>query len=263
MRRQLKVAIYEGPGARPLDVALRGMLVRALLDAGRPVVRAMCLCEVTCADDQALLVLGRFEPDARANLSAAADSESFALRDLDGLDADGAVDLVEQMAEALSVEAPSPWRPWFPVIDPDRCTNCKKCLSFCLFGVYRVDADGQIRVANPAKCKNNCPACARVCPTGALVFPKYESGPIAGADAPDGQPTQVDLETLSKQDIYAALRARSDKARNPQMDLTAAEAERCECLDRLQQQLNIPQDVLDSLQAPAAGRKGGPDAPSH
>ncbi len=27
------------------------------------------------------------------------------------------------------------WIPWFPVIDYDRCTNCKQCLNFCLFGV--------------------------------------------------------------------------------------------------------------------------------
>ena len=27
------------------------------------------------------------------------------------------------------------WKPWFPVIDYDRCTNCMQCLSFCLFGV--------------------------------------------------------------------------------------------------------------------------------
>src|SRR2546422_3501427 len=31
------------------------------------------------------------------------------------------------------------WKPWFPVIDYDRCTNCMQCLSFCLFGVYGVE----------------------------------------------------------------------------------------------------------------------------
>ncbi|MFP4354486.1 MAG: ATP-binding protein [Phycisphaerae bacterium] len=247
MAVELKIALYEGPGARPIDPKLGFELIRSLLDAGRPVVRATCLCEVTAAPGQALLVLGAFQPEARANLSAAADSESFALRDLAGLDARGAWELVEQAAEALSTPAPSSWVPWFPVIDRDRCNNCKKCLSFCLFGVYSVDADGQIRVARPAKCKNNCPACARVCPTGAIVFAKHESGLIAGAAIPDGQADQVDLDSLSKQDIYAALRARSVRAANPQMDLGKAEAERCECLDRLQQQLAIPQDVLDSL----------------
>ena len=38
------------------------------------------------------------------------------------------------------------WKPWFPVIDYDRCTNCMQCLSFCLFDVYSVDEDDQIKV---------------------------------------------------------------------------------------------------------------------
>ncbi len=257
MNRSLKIVLYEGPGAEPIDVDLRFQLLRDLLESGRPVSRATCLCHVTAGPEQALLVLGRFEPETRANLSAAGDSESFALRDLEGLDPDAVVGLVDEMAEAMSVEAQRPWIPWFPLIDPELCTNCKKCLSFCLFGVFGVDGDGQIRVRHPAKCKNNCPACARVCPTGALVFPKYSSGPIAGQEGgsdTDG-PARVDLESLSRTDIYAALRARTAAARNSQADPDRAQAERCECLDRLQQQLDIPQDVLDNLQSGPAGRQ--------
>ncbi|MGA7904151.1 MAG: hypothetical protein WCA06_16085, partial [Terrimicrobiaceae bacterium] len=72
------------------------------------------------------------------------------------------------------------WKPWFPVIDYDRCTNCMQCLSFCLFGVYGVDAEKRIQVQNQDKCKTNCPACSRVCPEAAIMFPKYKSGPING-----------------------------------------------------------------------------------
>ncbi len=74
------------------------------------------------------------------------------------------------------------WIPWFPVIDPDRCIDCRQCLSFCLFGVYEGTDDGKVRVAHPANCKTNCPACARICPEGAIIFPKYAEAPINGGD---------------------------------------------------------------------------------
>ena len=104
------------------------------------------------------------------------------------------------------------WVPWFPVIDGDRCQNCKQCLDFCLFGVYETDADGKVRVANPANCKTNCPACARICPASAIMFPKCADGAIAGQE-PDrapgkGGPVRVNLAELLAGDVRAALRAR-------------------------------------------------------
>lgn len=72
------------------------------------------------------------------------------------------------------------WPAWFPVIDYDRCTHCRQCLNFCLFGVYAPAADGAVRVHQPAHCKNQCPACARICPDAAIVFPKHAMGPING-----------------------------------------------------------------------------------
>ena len=68
---------------------------------------------------------------------------------------------------------------WYPVIDKERCTECGKCHDFCLFGVYAVK-DGVVKVTQPQNCKNNCPACARVCPSKAIIFPKYEKSPING-----------------------------------------------------------------------------------
>jgi len=68
---------------------------------------------------------------------------------------------------------------WYPVIDKERCTECGKCHDFCLFGVYSV-VQGVVKVAQPQNCKNNCPACARVCSSRAIIFPKYEKSPING-----------------------------------------------------------------------------------
>jgi len=68
---------------------------------------------------------------------------------------------------------------WNPVLDKEKCIECGKCHDFCLFGVYEVK-DKQVRVVKPQNCKNNCPACARMCPSKAIIFPKYEKSPING-----------------------------------------------------------------------------------
>jgi len=68
---------------------------------------------------------------------------------------------------------------WYPVLDKTKCIECGKCHDFCLFGVYTVE-DKKVRVTQPQNCKNNCPACARMCPSKAIIFPKYEKSPING-----------------------------------------------------------------------------------
>jgi Pyruvate/2-oxoacid:ferredoxin oxidoreductase delta subunit len=124
--------------------------------------------------------------------------------------------------EQLQARRPDDWQPWFPVIDYARCINCRQCLSFCLFGVYEESPAGGVRVAQPDKCKNNCPACARVCPEAAIIFPKYPGAPINGdqvrqADL-DRQKMQLDpAEIVRRRDIYKSLRQRNagpDKQEN-------------------------------------------------
>ncbi|MBU0609466.1 MAG: ferredoxin family protein [Armatimonadetes bacterium] len=71
---------------------------------------------------------------------------------------------------------------WYPVLDHERCVSCGHCHDFCIFGVYeRAEGEG-VRVCLPDNCKPGCPACARVCPEGAIMFPLYDRDPaIAGA----------------------------------------------------------------------------------
>jgi Pyruvate/2-oxoacid:ferredoxin oxidoreductase delta subunit len=71
---------------------------------------------------------------------------------------------------------------WYPVVDKDRCNNCGQCLQFCLFGVHSQDNEGVIGVTHPDLCKTGCPACSRICPQGAIMFPMYaKDEAIAGA----------------------------------------------------------------------------------
>lgn len=71
---------------------------------------------------------------------------------------------------------------WHPVVDKDRCNDCGQCLQFCLFGVYSRGEAERVMVENPDACKTGCPACSRVCPQGAIMFPMYVQDPaISGA----------------------------------------------------------------------------------
>ena len=113
------------------------------------------------------------------------------------------------------IKSKEEWPSWYPIIDKERCTNCGQCANFCLFGVYEIK-DGAVQVVNPKGCKNNCPACARICPQTAIIFPKYQQGgAIGGSDLIDEvaeQQRQVqDISTILGSDIYSALEKRKIK----------------------------------------------------
>jgi len=129
---------------------------------------------------------------------------------------------LETLRARLEAPQPDRWIPWFPVIDRDRCGNCKQCLSFCLFGVYALNGSDAVEVRNPACCKTNCPACARVCPQAAIIFPKYGAAPINGGEAGDdqAQKVKIDPHTLAAGDVYEKLRARAAALRTPQDGVT-------------------------------------------
>lgn len=86
-------------------------------------------------------------------------------------------------------------RRWYPVIDFSRCTNCMECIDFCLFGVYGVDGNETILVEQADNCRKGCPACSRVCPENAIIFPQHKTPAIAGALAEAGG-LKIDLTQL-------------------------------------------------------------------
>lgn len=257
--RPLKVVLYEGTGAIPLPAGARAKVMTALLDKGYAVSRVTPdgTAAARPADDHTLLVLGVFENSQAPAIEDAQGRVRIEARDITGLEAEGVVSLVEQTRGARPMNEPGKWKPWFPVIDYTRCTNCMQCLSFCLFDVYGVSADHKIQVQNNDNCKTNCPACSRVCPEVAIMFPKYQGGPINGDEvsaADHGrEKMKVDISSLLGGDIYAALKDRSaaaksrfSKERSPDKALD----ERKKCLTKLVSDGFIPMDVLASLPSP-------------
>jgi hypothetical protein len=102
---------------------------------------------------------------------------------------------VPQFAPEAILQQPGARR-WYPVIDYSRCTNCMECIDFCLFGVYGVDGGERILVDQPDNCKKGCPACSRVCPEHAILFPMHKTPEIAGAPGGELGGLKIDLSKL-------------------------------------------------------------------
>lgn len=98
--------------------------------------------------------------------------------------------------EEIDDDAPARWH---PVIDRSRCVDCLQCLEFCLFRVFDKDAEGKLVVAEPSNCKPGCPACARVCPVGAIIFPHYATDEAIAGDntTPIARLDEADADRLA------------------------------------------------------------------
>jgi Pyruvate/2-oxoacid:ferredoxin oxidoreductase delta subunit len=250
----LRLVIYEGNGAAPLSSEERYSAINALLERGHSVTRAGSERPLAPDDGSPVAVLGRF--DKTADLP---ESPNLRVQSLDpSLDTTILTDRVSVLAQEMASPVPGAWKPWFPVIDYDRCTNCMQCLSFCLFGVYGVDDGQRIQVQNQDNCKTNCPACSRVCPEAAIMFPKYKAGPINGdvvSDTDvDREKMKIDISALLGGDVYSMLRVRSERARSrfsKERDSDKALTERQKCLTKLASMAaDIPPEILMSLPSP-------------
>jgi NAD-dependent dihydropyrimidine dehydrogenase PreA subunit len=254
--RPPRVVLYEGRGAAHLKTGRRFEVLRELLEAGYAVTRpapAPSLNHegaVTESHDEALIVLGEFGGGA-PRWEDRAGRAAIEVVDLAHGDP---LDRVQSSSEQARAPRQDGWLPWFPVIDYDRCTNCMQCLSFCLFDVYGVDPEGKIQVRNESNCKTNCPACSRVCPDVAILFPKYKKGPINGdqvrSEDVQSEAMKVDISALLGGDIYSTLRDRSQNARkrfSTERDESKALLERKKCLKKLKKDLDIPDEVLMTL----------------
>ena len=259
----LRVTLYEGPGTEKLTADERYQTMETLLSKGYAVSRPSKNGSLTPEDGSPLLALGRFEDSTLESLEL--NSEKATARKLGSLDwsdeskestMQSLLSSVDSVRDKLQAAQHGAWKPWFPVIDYDRCTNCMQCLSFCLFGVYGVSDEQQIQVQNQDKCKTNCPACSRVCPEVAIMFPKYKAGPINGdavsQNDVEREKMKIDISALLGGDIYSMLRERSDRAKTrfaAERDSDKALSERQKCLVKLKKQfdIDIPEEALMEL----------------
>ena len=258
VHRPLRVVIYEGNGSIPLDAAARSKVLSALLDKGYAVTRTTTKGAAAFPhDDRSLLVLGVFPDQKAPDLEDVTGQVKIEARDITGLDVSAVLALVEETRGDKPMNRPGVWKPWFPVIDYSRCTNCMQCLSFCLFDVYGVSKDNKIQVQNNDNCKTNCPACSRVCPEVAIMFPKYQQGPINGDVVNESdvgrEKMKVDISSLLGGDIYSALKNRSEAAKSrfsKERSPDKALDERKKCLTKMVTDGFIPADVLAALPSP-------------
>ena len=251
----LRVLLYEGSGAEAIEADARFDALKVLLDDGYAVTRSNGTGQVAAHDDRAMVVVGRFD-DNNPLVNADADSDiALHIHQIEpGLGGQAIAETANDVRKKHELDKPGSWKPWFPVIDFNRCTNCMQCLSFCLFDVYGVDNDQQIQVQNNSNCKTDCPACSRVCPEVAILFPKYRNGPINGdeisKDDVQREQMKVDISSLLGGDIYDALKQRSIKAKSrfaKERDEDKALKERIRCLKKLSEGMDIPAEVLSSL----------------
>lgn len=250
----LRIVLYEGQGSEALGPDERLAMTEALLEKGYALTRATGSGSVAGPSLGSVLVLGRFEAGNPPDIHLEGVPGDVTFHDVTGLDPQGVVALAEESRAQSQSAVHGQWKPWFPVIDFDRCTNCMQCLSFCLFDVYGVDEEQRIQVQNNDNCKTNCPACSRVCPEAAIMFPKYRSGPINGDQVSDSDLNQekmkVDISSLLGGDIYSMLRQRSETAKSrfsKERDSGKALNERQKCLTKLAAAGDIPPEVLASL----------------
>ncbi|MFT4543151.1 MAG: NAD-dependent dihydropyrimidine dehydrogenase PreA subunit [Planctomycetota bacterium] len=243
----LRLLVRENEEQGGMDDDARYELLATLLEAGHPFDRRRDATGLR--GERPLAVL----QDSSLN-----EVEGLPSIALDGATPTALLENIANLREQRSLPAPGAWTPWFPVIDYDRCTNCMQCLSFCLFDVYGADSEGKIEVRNEDNCKTNCPACSRVCPEVAILFPKYAKGPINGDKVREEdiskESMKVDITALLGGDIYSSLKSRSEDARkrfSTERDESKALLERKRCLKALGKELDIPDEVLMSL--PSAG----------
>ncbi|MCD6360077.1 MAG: 4Fe-4S binding protein [Armatimonadetes bacterium] len=153
---------------------------------------------------------------------------------------DGGEGAVRELDEPVSER-------WYPVVDYSRCIACGHCMQFCIFGVWERRKRRVVTVV-PDNCKLGCPACARICPRGAIMFPTSDDPVLAGAPG-----TLMTPDAAARRMYYVRTGARCPKCGSrgePDVIETSAGAPVCEECGRPLKSADIPpSEVRDEIDA--------------
>src|SRR3954471_12554488 len=126
-QKSIHVVVLETPESG-FDADSRFATVTALLERGYPTSCTREEESVSAKSEVPLLVLSpaedtpeRFAPETGAQIAFAP---------IFGLNASQVVEIANGARDRFQAAEHTGWKPWFPVIDYDRCTNCMQCLSF-------------------------------------------------------------------------------------------------------------------------------------
>jgi ferredoxin len=112
--------------------------------------------------------------------------------------------------------------------------------------VYGIDPNERIIVEEQDNCKQGCPACSRVCPENAIIFPEFKSPAIAGGDDGGAGNLKIDLSLLFG-GIGALQKAVAERDRELLQDGRAAVGMGAGIPKRLAHREEQPRDELDEL----------------
>ena len=223
--REVSITVCSCSSRNIMNRAEISRLVSALKNAGYTVITVPDLCKTAISNAEQMAVIASTTVVAcypRA-IRAIFDRLGLKPRQVFDIRNHSSEQVLKEMGISNPVFSPEPEHPYFPefspeeepeawnpVIDKERCTECGKCHDFCLFGVYAIE-EGTVKVARPQSCKNNCPACARTCPSKAIIFPKYEKSPINGGLHDEEQLGEMNTKALYNSALKYKLEERRAK----------------------------------------------------
>ena len=248
-----RILLCECANADIIASGVKQAVIAGLEDAGIDAYRVPDLCRLAADRDPALgalaapggLTVIACHPRAVRWLIDAAgcelDPQSLRVLNMRTMEAGQIIQqaLADGGASAADIAPPLPgqdaeWPPWFPVIDYERCGNCRQCLNFCLFGVYGLEGEEKIAIDEADACRAGCPACSRICPEGAIMFPMHKDPGIAGDPEASRSGLKLDLSQLFGGSSPAELAsAERQRALAEQAESASETAENEEGLDDL------------------------------
>ena len=110
----LRVVLYEGVNARPLEADERYMALTTLLEKGFAVTRVVESGQVAPHHRGSLLVLGQFpngQPPQATDLYAEA---QVRFQDISSFDGSRIAQLAENVRAEMGAAKHGDWKPWFP-----------------------------------------------------------------------------------------------------------------------------------------------------